>query len=71
MDVGIRDWGCGVSKGAEEGHAGMEAVVGEERGEEGSRVLGIIIAELGQGKEAGPIGLLVVAVDSQGLRSSV
>ena len=43
----------------------METVVGEEGGEGGSRVFGIIVAKLRQRKEAGPVGLLVVAVDTK------
>ena len=65
LDVGIRGWGSGVRRGGEEGHAGMEAIVGKKRGEGGSRVFEIVVAELRQGKDAGPVGLLVVAVDSQ------
>ena len=41
----------------------MEPVVGEVRGEGGGRELGFVVVELRHGKEAGPVGLLVVAVD--------
>ena len=43
----------------------MEAIVGKKRGEGGSKVFGIVVVELRQGKDAGLVGLLVVAVDSQ------
>ena len=43
----------------------MEPVVGEERGQGGSRMFGVVVVELCQGEEAGPVCLLVVAVDSQ------
>ena len=42
----------------------METVVGEEGGEGGSGVLRVVVANLCQGEEAGPVGLLIVAVDS-------
>ena len=64
-DVGIRGWGPRVWRGWEEGYAGMETVVCEERGEGGSRGFGIVVAEFCQGEEAGPVGLLIVAVDSK------
>ena len=38
-DMGIRGLGLGVGIGWEQGHAGVEPVVGEERGQGGSRVL--------------------------------
>ena len=60
-----RGWGLGLRGGGEKGHAGMEPVVSEERGEGGSRMFGIVVAELRQWKEAGPIGLLIVAVDAK------
>ena len=63
LDVGIRGWGLGIEGGGEQGHTGMETVVGEERGESGSGVFGIVVAELRQREEAGPVGLLVVTVD--------
>ena len=43
----------------------MESVIGEEGGKFRSRVFRIIVAELGQWEEAGPFGLLIVAVDSK------
>ena len=43
----------------------METVVGEERGEGGSRMSGVVVAEFRQGEEAGPVGLLIVAVDAE------
>ena len=52
LDVGIRGWGSGVKRGGEEGNVGIEAIVGKKRGEGGSRVLGIVVAEFRQGKEA-------------------
>ena len=42
----------------------MESVIGEKWGKYCSRMFGIIVAELGQWEEAGPVGLLVV-VDSK------
>ena len=65
LDVGIRGWGYGVRRGGEEGRAEMEAIVGQKRGEGGSRVLGIVVAEFRQGKEAGSVGLRVFVVYSQ------
>ena len=43
----------------------MEPVVVEEWGQGGSRMFGVVVAELRQGEEAGLVGLLIVAVDSQ------
>ena len=43
----------------------MESVIGEERGKCRSRVFRIIVVKLGQWEEAGPVGLLIVAVDSK------
>ena len=44
----------------------MEPVVGEDRGQGGSRMFGVVVAELRQGEEeAGLVCLLVVAIDSQ------
>ena len=63
--VGVGSWGRGIGERREQGHAGMEPIVGEERGESGSRVFGVIIREFRHGEEAGPVGLLAVAVDSQ------
>ena len=64
IDIGIRGWGPGVGISWEQGHAGVEPVVGEERGQGGSRVFGVVVAELRQGEEAGLVGLLIVAVDA-------
>ena len=43
----------------------MEPYIGEERGQGGSRMFGVVVAELCQGEEAGLVCLLIVAVDSQ------
>ena len=43
----------------------MEPVVGEERGQGGSRMFGVVVAELRQGEDAGLVCLLIVVVDSQ------
>ena len=40
----------------------MEPIVGEERGQGGSRVFGVVVGGLCQREEAGPVGLLIVAV---------
>ena len=64
VDIGIRGWGSGVGIGWEQGHAGWEPVVGEERGEGGNRVFGVVVAKLCQREEAGLVGLLKVAVDA-------
>ena len=48
-----------------EGHARMETVIGEEGGKCRGRVFRIIVAEFSQWEEAGPVGLLIVAVDSK------
>ena len=53
---GARTWGWG-----KQGHAGMEPVVREERGQRYGRMLGIVVREFCLGEEAGPVGLLVVA----------
>ena len=45
----------------------MESVIGEKGGKCRGRVFGIIVAELSQWEEAGPAGLLIVAVDSKAL----
>ena len=63
--IGIRGWGPGVGIGWEEGHTRVEPIVGEERGQGGSRMFGVVVAELCQGEEAGQVCWLVVAVDSQ------
>ena len=63
--VGIGCWGSGMGGWREEGHAEMEAIVGEEWGESGSRVFGVVIGEFRHGEEAGLVGLLVVAVDAK------
>ena len=61
--VGIGFWGRGVRRGWEQGHAGMETVVGEERGQRGGRMLGIVIAEFCHVEKASPVRLLVIAED--------
>ena len=43
----------------------MEAVIGEERGEGGSRVTRIVVRKFCQGKKICPICLLIVAINSQ------
>ena len=47
------------------GTCGDESQVGEEWGESGSRVFGVVVGEFCHGKEAGPVGLLAVAVDAK------
>ena len=42
----------------------MEPIVGEERGQGGSRVFGVVVVELCQREEAGQVGLLIVAIDA-------
>ena len=55
-----RGWGT-----REEGHPGMEAVVGIE-GSAGSRCVDrVVVGELGQWKERSPVGLLKVGVDAE------
>ena len=63
--VGIRGWSGRVRGRGQQGHAGMEPVVCIERVERSGRVLGVVVGELGHGQEAGPVGLLVVAVHPQ------
>ena len=46
IDIGIRGWGSGVGIGWEQGRAGVEPVVAKERGHGGSRVFGVVLAEL-------------------------
>ena len=43
----------------------MVTLIGEEGGEFGRRILGIVVHEFGIGEEVAPVVLLVVAVDSQ------
>ena len=43
----------------------MEAIFREEWGESGSRVFGVVVGEFRHGEEAGPVGLLVVAIDAK------
>ena len=43
----------------------MEPVIREEGEKCRGRMFGIVVAELGQWEEAGPVGLLIVAVDSK------
>ena len=43
----------------------MESVIGEKGGKCRGRVFGITIAELNQWEEAGPVGLLIVSVNSK------
>ena len=43
----------------------LEPVVGEKRAQSGGRMLGVVVAKFCQGKEAGQVGLLVVALHSQ------
>ena len=62
VDIGICGWGFGIGIGWEQGHARMETVVGEERGQGGSRMFRVVVAKLRQGEEAGRVGLLIVAV---------
>ena len=45
FDIRIRGWGARVRRDGKKGHVGMEPVVGEWR-EGGSRVFGIVVAEL-------------------------
>ena len=64
VDIGIRGWGPGVGVSWEQGHAGVEPIVGEERGQGGSRVFGVVVVELRQREEASLVDLLIVAVDA-------
>ena len=61
--VGVGCWGGGIGRGWEQGHSGMEAIVGEERGQGSGRMSRIVLAEFCHVDEARPICLLVVAVD--------
>ena len=61
--VGVGCWGGGIGEGWEQGHAGMEAIVGEERGQGSGRMLRVVVAEFCHVDEACPIGLLIVVVD--------
>ena len=61
--VGVGCWGGGIGGGWEKGHAGMEAIVGEERGQGSGRMSRVVVAEFCHVDEACPIGLLIVAVD--------
>ena len=47
----------------EQGHAGMEAIVGEERGQGCGRMSRVVVAEFCHVEEACPICLLIVALD--------
>ena len=61
--VRVRGWGLGLRGGGEKGHVGMEPVVGEERGEGGCRMFGIVVAELRQWKEEGRVGKKMCELD--------
>ena len=65
LHVGISGWGAGGWGRREQGHPRVEPVVGEKWCKSGGRMLGVIVAEFCHGKEAGPVGLLVVAVHAQ------
>ena len=65
VDIGIRGWSFGIGISWEQGHAGMEPVGGEEWGQGGSRMFGVVVAKLRQGEEARPASLLIVVLDSQ------
>ena len=63
--VGVGCWGDEIGGGGEQGHAGMEPIIGEERGQSSGRMARIVVAEFCHVDEACPICLLVVAVDSK------
>ena len=62
--VGIRGWSGGLGRSGKPGHSGMEPVVRVERAQCRGRMLGVVVAEFCHGKQVGPVGLLVVAVQS-------
>ena len=43
----------------------MEPVIGEKRGQGSGRMLRVVVGEFSQREEAGPVGLLVVAVHAK------
>ena len=61
--VRVGCWGGGIGGGGEQGHAGMEPIIGEERGQSSGRMSRIVVAQFCHVDEACPIYLLVVAVD--------
>ena len=63
--VGVGLWGGGIGGWGEQGHAGVEPIIGEERSQSSGRMARIVVAEFCHVEEACPIGLLVVAVDSK------
>ena len=65
LNIRISCWGRGIRGGWEQRHPRVEPVVGEKRAQSGGRMLRIVIAEFCHGEEAGPVGLLVVAIDAQ------
>ena len=65
LHVRVRGWGLGVWGWGKQGHFGMEPVVCVERGQRCSRVSGVVVGKLGHGQEAGPVGLLVVAIHAK------
>ena len=64
LDVRICSKGAGGWGRGKEGRARMEAIIGNERGNSGGRMPGIVIREFCQREEAGPVGLLVVCIDA-------
>ena len=58
----IREVGRGWGK---QGHAGMEPVVREKRGQGCGRMLRVVVGEFCQREEAGPVGRLIVAVHAE------
>ena len=59
---GARGWGWG-----KHGHAWMETVVSKEWGDCCGRMARVVVRKFCQREEAGPVGLLVVNIDSQAL----
>ena len=66
LHVRVHGWGFWVGGWGKQGQLGMEPVVRVERGQRCSRVFGVVVGKLGHGQEeAGPVGLLVVAIHAK------
>ena len=64
-DIGIGSRGAGGWGWGEQGHAGMETVVSKKRGNCCGRMARVVVGKFCEREEAGPVGLLVVSIDSQ------
>ena len=71
LHVRVRGWGLGIWGWGKQGHVRMEPVIRVERGQRCGRVFGVVVGKLGHGQEAGPVGLLIVAIHAKILLQEV